>query len=296
MRTISALIADAHEVLNDARTLYNPARMFALFSGGYDSLCSAHVASQHPAFEGCAHIITGIGVEETREYVRETCKRFNWPLREYRPPVSYDEIVLKYGFPGPDAHRFMYTRLKERCLEQLMRDCRMEDNNFKRGYFLQLVTGVRKQESSRRMGTVHPHSKQRTRIWCAPIHDWTAFDINRYRAHFGLPENPVREELGMSGECLCGAFAKPNEIAEIEYWYPATAQRIHDLEEKAEAAGVPCVWGVAPPKPFAQGDAPALFEMPLCSSCAFRQERRLFVPSQPEPELQPPAVQMELIA
>ena len=62
-----------------------------------------------------------------------------------------------------------------------------------------------------------------------------------YFAHYGVPRNPVVDLIHKSGECLCGAFAKPNELREIEYWYPEVGKRIRDLEAKVRAAGFP--WG-----------------------------------------------------
>ena len=34
--------------------------VYALFSGGHDSLCSTFIASRHPLFQGVVHLNTGI--------------------------------------------------------------------------------------------------------------------------------------------------------------------------------------------------------------------------------------------
>jgi hypothetical protein len=39
----------------------------------------------------------------------------------------------------------------------------------------------------------------------------------------------------MSGECLCGAFARPDELVEIRYHFPEVAQRIDELQVRAVA-------------------------------------------------------------
>ena len=39
---------------------HNAQGIFALFSGGHDSLCSTHIASRHPDFTGVIHCNTGI--------------------------------------------------------------------------------------------------------------------------------------------------------------------------------------------------------------------------------------------
>ena len=42
----------------------------------------------------------------------------------------------------------------------------------------------------------------------------------------------------MSGECLCGAYAKRGELDEIALWYPDVAARIRDLERRVAANGL----------------------------------------------------------
>ncbi|MBX9583427.1 MAG: hypothetical protein K2X87_24260 [Gemmataceae bacterium] len=115
-------VAEVTAILNRAVGEHRPVKVFALFSGGHDSLCAAHVASRTPRFDGCVHVDTSTGVPQTLEFVRATCRAHGWPLREYRPPMSYEDIVLRWGFPGPAGHPMMYGRLKERCLRQLVRE------------------------------------------------------------------------------------------------------------------------------------------------------------------------------
>lgn len=232
--------------------------MFGLFSGGHDSVCSTHVASQHAAFTGAAHFDTTIGIEETRQYARGTAARFGWGLTEYQPPVSYREIVLKHGFPGPGGHAITYARLKERCVDRLVREHKQ-----KRFDRIALVTGVRLSESVRRMGHVEPIQRDGCQLWVAPILHWSDDDKLEYMALHGIPRNPVVDTICMSGECLCGAFAKKEELAELEHHYPAVAAEIRSLERDAEAAGVHAKWGTRPPgsrkKPSMGGR--------LCSDC-----------------------------
>lgn len=244
---------------------HNPRKVFALFSGGHDSLCSTHVASSHPRFDGVIHINTGIGIEDTREFVRETCKKFDWPLKEYHPPVSYEEIIKKYGFPGPGGHNLVYQRLKERCLRQVIRESKQKWKDR-----IIFVTGVRKSESVRRMGHVEEIQRRGATVWTAVIADWTDTMKNWYMDRHNLPRNPVVENLCMSGECLCGAFAKPDELETIRYFYPDAATEIDRLSKLAEKAGVPSKWGCRPGK--RRGSVKS---NPLCWSCesAMLEER-----------------------
>ena len=115
---MTALVARALSRLDEAIRLYAPSKVIALFSGGYDSLC----ATQHPRFAGVLHINTGIGIPQTRHFVRATCRAYGWPLLEYRSPIRYEDIVLTdgYGMPGPALHSTVYSKLKERALRLFM--------------------------------------------------------------------------------------------------------------------------------------------------------------------------------
>lgn len=95
------------------------------------------------------------------------------------------------------------------------------------------------------------HTKQyRHGVYCDVIHEWSHEDCGHAREFAGIPRNPVSERLGKSGECLCGAYAKPGDLAEIEFWYPETAARIRSLETKAHAAGFPWGWEESAPDWF----------------------------------------------
>lgn len=100
-----------------------------------------------------------------------------------------------------------------------------------------LVTGVRLDESDRRMGHVEAVVRNRAKVWVAPILNWSTDDKNDYIDREQIHRNPVVANLCMSGECLCGAFANPGEITEIETFYPEAAARIRRLQDRARDAG-----------------------------------------------------------
>lgn len=214
------------------------------------------------------HINTGIGVEETREFVRETGKAQGWPLKEHHPPVSYDDIVMEHGFPGPGSHFYMYVRLKGRCLDQLIRE-----HKKKRFDRIMLVTGVRLDESDRRMGRVEAVVRNRAKVWVVPILNWTTEDKNDYIDKHGLKRNAVVEKLCMSGECPCGAYARPGEMVEIEEAFPLTAARIRALEARVANAGKHAKWGTRPPKIETVTSSTQL-HMELCWSCEAKREQQ----------------------
>lgn len=260
---------DGLELLRDAVKTYAPSGVWALFSGGHDSLCATHLASQLPEFSGVVHIATGIGIGETRRYVYETCKRFGWPLRLYRPRRDnrYRTFVVKHGFPGPAQHSRMYQRLKERSLRRHIAWARSGRQK------ILLVSGCRESESRRRMGTAQAVQVRGRTVWVAPCVSWETADQHEYMARHRLPENWVKKILCMSGECLCGAYAdRERELGQLRMWFPREAAEILALETQAEAAGVPHRWGEAPPAYVCTDDNQLGLDIAtLCYSCELRR-------------------------
>lgn len=242
--------------------------VYGLFSGGHDSLCSTHLASLDPRFAGVLHMNTGIGIEETREFVRAVCADQGWPLHETRPAEGkYEQMVLERGgFPkGQQSHNSMLFYLKQQPMQRWLKA-----NTSGR---IGLVTGIRKHESIRRMGAgiSVPVREQGRKVWISPILDWTKIDCNHYMAEQGLPRNPVVDLIHRSGECLCGAMARSEEIHDIARWFPDTALRINDLEHECERRGiVACVWAGREAE-FLDAGQQMLFSKaalaPLCTSC-----------------------------
>lgn len=239
--------------------------VYGLFSGGHDSLTSTAIAAEHPQFTAAVHINTGIGIEETREFVRETCQEQGWPLIEMFPQHRYEDLVLQRGgFPsGPKSHSSMYWYLKQKSLDKLVRETKTH-----RMDRVVLVTGIRVDESVRRMGAgiSVPIRRKGAQVWVNPILDWSKSDCHDLMEDRGLRRNPVVDLLHRSGECLCGALARANEIIDIDLWYPKAGQVIHDLEKKAADLGLRSVkWATRPPK------APPIgveqLSLAMCTSC-----------------------------
>jgi 3'-phosphoadenosine 5'-phosphosulfate sulfotransferase (PAPS reductase)/FAD synthetase len=255
------------DVISQAVDQYRPATVFALFSGGHDSVTSTHIAARHPAFEAVAHINTGIGIEQTREYVRQVCRDQGWPLREMRAPEGmYEQRCRQYGMPGgPRQHGIMYQLLKDEQIRALVRG-----QSRRRGDVVGLVTGARAHESQRRM-RIHPEPvrRERAQLWINPILHWTSTDVSDYMAANGLPRNPVVDNLHRSGECLCGALADPQELNWIGFWYPEVAAHIRALEYECFQAKLPYRWGTKASQPF-EDNQPWL---PLCQDCPTRWEQ-----------------------
>lgn len=267
------------DLMNAAIEEHNPVAVFAMFSGGHDSLTATHIAAQHPKFTAAVHINTGIGIEKTRQFVRDTCEREGWPLREYKAEdygMVYADIVKEYGFPGSDAHKIMYSKLKERGLRACIREAKTKVRDR-----VMLVTGVRSQESIRRMGHVKRVSRDGVKVWVAPIHDWSKSECNEYIDEKKLKRNEVVDLIHMSGECLCGAYAHKGELKEIEMWFPEVAHQIHQLEREVGDAGFPWRWEEQPPKWFKESKRGQAFlcemkvDMTMCQSCDKRYSDRV---------------------
>lgn len=228
--------------LGQAIEEHSPSHVFALFSGGHDSLCSTALAAQHAAFTAAVHINTGVGIEETRVFVRETCDERGWPLIEMHPDQkTYRDLVVENGMPvGPKAHNTTYYWLKQRQVRRLVRDHKQAHNDR-----IVLVTGIRSSESERRMNAVLsvPVRRFGAQVWVNPILDWSKADCHKFMYRHGLPRNPVVDLLHRSGECLCGALAHHSEMADIEGWFPDAAAEIHECERLARENGhIEDVW------------------------------------------------------
>lgn len=279
------LIETSTARINDAIQQFNPRLVIGLFSGGHDSLSCNLVASKASRFDGCLHVNTGIGIEATRDFVRSTCERQNWKLWEYKAlenkkadgtpdPMDYDKMVLKYGFPGPSFHRFMYIKLKQRCIERFLRDVESTPD-----HPVLFVTGARSDESIRRMGNTDNKPSDRGRsVWVNAIYDWTKADTNALIDGLNIERNIVVDLIHKSGECLCGAFSKKGELEELSLW-PQTRpayDRIISLQNEVTKK-FPWKWEESPPEWWNEKndgqtflldyDEPEAWDQPLCHRC-----------------------------
>ncbi|GHG37707.1 hypothetical protein GCM10017784_35190 [Deinococcus indicus] len=256
---------------------HQPTRIFAMFSGGNDSVAVLDIARRHPQFTAAVYIDTGIALPEAEPRAREICERLNVPLIVYRAlentradgtadPQDYDQLVLERGFPGPTPHGHgkMFNRLKQRQFGRLVRD---HPNGR-----IMLISGSRRSESARRARNVRPVTREGRTVWVAPIWDWSGAQRDAYLAQMDLPRNPFSPLIGVSGDCLCGAYAKPGQLAAIEEHYPCVGQRLRDLERRTAEAGFPWGWESGPPANWKNEPMPHLYGGAAyeytCAGCA----------------------------
>lgn len=272
---VTELVEEARDLLALAieKHVTNEGRMVAatviLFSGGNDSTVLAHILRRDADY--AAHANTTVGIEETRDFVRNTCEEWGLPLIERKPPRladRYRALVLDQGFPGPAMHFKMFQRLKERALEQIQREL-VSNPRKERVVF---IAGRRRQESARR-ANVPEMERKGSRVYVSPLVNWTKLDLNTYRLMMAgdVPTNRASELIHMSGECLCGAFAAPGERDEIDAWFPTALDEVRELETLiADRDDIPehrktWGWGADPAKKALDGKPSATGV--LCSSC-----------------------------
>jgi hypothetical protein len=157
-------------------------------------------------------------------------------------------------------HNVCYNRLKDRCINMMLRKW----HKFKGTYTL-FISGARQKESKRRMhNTSRIEIEGNKRMWVSPCYDWTSIEQRHFMEYYRLDKNPVKiSPIAMSGECFCGAFARPGELELIKEYVPDVFTKICELTQIANPKYAK--WGSA------RGTGEVVIESgPLCSSCDFR--------------------------
>lgn len=208
--------------------------VYALFSGGKDSFATAMVLKEAGLLAGCVLLDTGISVPEWRPGCEALCATHGFAYEVFRTNISYEWFVWKYGFPGPAGHGYAMNYLKGRAIRE-----------FKKAHpMASLASGVRRLESARRaLNAKELGSFEGVAVY-APIFDWTTERVWAYvRAH-GYERPKSYLTLGISGDCLCGAFAQDHERSALADYYPLCHARIQALEtEIATHHPTRCRWG-----------------------------------------------------
>lgn len=300
-RTFDDAMAESHAIVERAIAEFDPVAVVALFSGGRDSTATLYASRQYLTHVG--HCNTTIGIEATRQFVRDVTAENGLPLleeksdgipwrrkpkdpdeptipwdaierviheagREWESFTAFEQVALCYGFPGRPAHGYAYTTLKQRALEKIHRNLTAHiPGRTKRVLYL---SGARTAESKRRMlKAVKEIERKGNSVWVNPILHWSNEETAEYYARGGLPHNEVWDHLHLSGECLCLAFADPGEREFLEDWYGGEIdiQRILAIEPLVVAIGHQSTrWG------YGKATGPTKSAGRLCSSCVGQTE------------------------
>lgn len=199
----------------------------ALISGGQDSAVAAHASMRFGPCEALMYLDTGTGLQANVEYIERFADRYNWHLIKWRTPENYDELVKRYGMPGPSKHEWFYRYLKERQLSKLVGIA---------GNEVHFWTGVHKLESSNRMQRVVERDEDQSErwIWHAPCANWQPEDFKHYLERFDIPRNPLWRTLGRSGDCYCGAYGNRMELIDLDAINSPRSDWIRDLESELD--------------------------------------------------------------
>jgi 3'-phosphoadenosine 5'-phosphosulfate sulfotransferase (PAPS reductase)/FAD synthetase len=206
-------------------------KVFALFSGGKDSLCSMVYTKEVVEAYGvecelrALHVDTGISLPGVKDYVREVCSEIGIELIVVRPEKTFEEYVERFGIPNW-YRRWCCSYLK---IEPIKRYLMAVDGD------KLLVDGVRRAESSKR-------SKYAIMYWyirfpcptVSPILYWTDEGVRSFIRARRLPVNPVYNVLNKSGECMCGAHSSEKEFLLIKEHYPEFFRRLIEIEGRAK--------------------------------------------------------------
>lgn len=196
-------------------------KYWALFSGGKDSTAVVQWLMNQDLLAGIVSIDTGISTPDWLPFIEKQCQRWGEPLELIKTSANFDDLVLKYGFPGPAKHGMFMNYLKGRAIRA-----------FKKKYPNEmLASGVRSAESARRFRSTKEWSLfEGVRVW-APLFQWTTAQIWEFVNAHGHERSPAYRTLCLSGDCLCGAYATEMERAAIKAFYPGTWCRLARLEK-----------------------------------------------------------------
>lgn len=226
---------------------------WSLYSGGKDSTVATSVLDEAGMLRGVVTFDTGISAPGWLDFVIQSCKNRGWPLEIYKTPESYDELVMKYGFPGPGMHGTFMNYLKGRCV-RLFKAAHPGEA---------LASGVRRGESQRRWRNTKEWSVLEGVPVYAPIYKFSTEETWKYFNDRGFIRSPAYEILCISGDCLCGAYATKGERDIIAAVYPEVHQRLCELEKsKGEK------WGARSCKSKRIGGNAS----PLCTDCDLKQK------------------------
>lgn len=174
-----------------------------------------------------------------------------------------------YGFPGKGQHSKAYARLKERRLEEVLREVKAGHPRHSTVLFL---SGIRREESARRSAR-EPLNERGSAKFCNPLIGWTRAEVRDYHERHRLPVSDVAALMHRSGECNCGAFARADEERRLisSLWPAWWSSSIGRLEQEAAALGIRwCRWGGFDLRGVQAAGSPPGRPGLLCSSCQSR--------------------------
>lgn len=265
-QVVEQMHAKAEDVIRDVFAEFEISHVVAAFSGGDDSVVATHWAMNR--FPDAVVMIgdTQIGLQKTRDHQEAVVQQNNWHRERVSPTpegpprgwdrewidggTSYEEFALNHGFPGNQQHARMYQRLKQRAFRKI----KPLLGQRKRGSRILVISGIRRDQSAIRAGYQRAYQEEPTEcfVWANPFYYCSKQDFEVYRQEFGLPRNPVKSLVGISGECECGAHAVKGEREAITKAEPAFADYLFGDLEKRVMERFPWPWDGKPPTEYVE--------------------------------------------
>ncbi len=259
-------------ILTAAVKRLKPDFIVAMVSGGNDSAAAFQAAIDCGIkFDFILHGITGTGIPDTTEFVRNHYGNMRIPYIEADAGDAYEQICLRKGFLGRGeiAHKHAYHILKAGPFRKAL-SAHMRQG--KRDITIMMVNGARGDTESARRGRTKEHiwnrdPSQSKNIWVNPILHWTREQRETYLNERQVKINPVVVQLDRSGECLCGTMQDEAVRHEAAALYPKWGKWLNDLRARVMAIW-PWDWGQEMPAYIvAQMNGQPDFFMPMCKGC-----------------------------
>lgn len=237
---------------------FDPYAVIVGFTGGTDSNIALKLATMFFKVDlafTCNTTIAAIeALENCEKVVTETyglkhickCPPYNG-IEEN--PDTYFEIVKQHGFPGQkhSVHAWMYKYLKDHTISKIVSSIRKR----KRKRNIIIISGARKDESIRRMGTSEDITIIGSNIWVNIANQWTSSECHAFAEDFNIQHlrSPLSRSMGISGECWCGSHAKgEGELKELKIFSPSTHEKIQLITAELEKLGFNWKWWQKPHK------------------------------------------------
>ena len=200
--------------------------VFALFSGGKDSLCALAYVKEivcklnpRPSLTAL-HADTTISLPEVMPYVRNICEMLGVSLAVLKPEKDFATLVKEWGLPSI-WKRWCCRELKIKPIRNYVLP--FEDRV--------VFDGIRAEESRKRAG-YNPIFWHRG-FQCfsiSPIFYWTEREVDQYLLSKRLPISPLYRSIGFSGECVCGAYLNEERFKKLKIHHSDFFNKLAQIE------------------------------------------------------------------
>ena len=223
---------------------------YVAYSGGKDSGIALDLtAKEFPQyFKGVVFVNTGIATKETVNFVESYCKQRNYPLYhlhakdvkrkkdskhgKINEQFDYENLVLNYGFPKEGLHTVTMRWLKLFSIRKFIFE------RIAMGEKPAIISGIRKNESARRKTKAKKYIYNDGKMWfISPLYFKSNEWVYDYFIKEDIKRSPVYETLHISGDCLCGCFAKKDELKLLEMFHPDVFTELKRLEKLIKEKG-----------------------------------------------------------